>query len=326
MKRSIILLSTLLAATFASAQGAAAPSLADAQKAYVSGNWKEAAAAYEKVCPTQPADTQVSCNLWEILALSQMGDAKSFKKAGTKLDSLINVTNPQHENYADLVMTRAQFMLYLGKYEKSAEDLIHAIETSRPNQSLVLQKVCTAVLSRTKSEDLSQRCESLKHPVTVETAQAKAEEVKPVETKAEEAKPVAPAAAPAAPAETKPAEAKPAEAKPAEPVAAPAPAPVVAPQAAAALAPVPAAPVADKPAEEYWILQLGAFGLKNNANLLVSNLKKQKIQRTIVEMPRGERILYLVQTGHFSTKEEANSYGEKALAPLNVEFQPLLKK
>lgn len=281
----------------------------------MSGNWKEAAAAYEKVCPTQPADTQVSCNLWEILALSQMGDAKSFKKAGTKLDSLINVTNPQHENYADLVMTRAQFMLYLGKYEKSAEDLIHAIETSRPNQSLVLQKVCTAVLSRTKSEDLSQRCESLKHPVTVETAQAKAEEVKSVETKAEEAKTVAPAAAPAAPAET----------KPAEPVAAPAPAPVVAPQAAAP-APVPAAPVADKPAEEYWILQLGAFGLKNNANLLVSNLKKQKIQSTIVEMPRGERILYLVQTGHFSTKEEANSYGEKALAPLNVEFQPLLKK
>lgn len=305
----------------ASAQAPASITLADAQKAYVSGNWKEAAAAYEKVCPSQPKETQVSCNLWGVLALSQVGDAKSFKKAGTRLDSLINVTNPQHENYADLVMTRAQFMLYLGKYDRAAEELIHAIETSRPNQNLVLQKVCTAVLSRTKSEDLSERCENLKHPDTVaapkptpqpEQPVAEAPKPAPAEVKTEEVKPVE-----AKSVETKPAES--AVAKPAEPVAAKPAEPVAAP------AQVPAQAVA-KPAEEYWILQLGAFGVRDNANLLVTNLKKQKISSTIVEMPRGDRTLYLVQTGHFSTREEANAYGEKALLPLNVEFQPLLKK
>lgn len=305
----------------ASAQAPASVTLADAQKAYVSGNWKEAAAAYEKVCPSQPKETQVSCNLWGVLALSQVGDAKSFKKAGTRLDSLINVTNPQHENYADLVMTRAQFMLYLGKYDRAAEELIHAIETSRPNQNLVLQKVCTAVLSRTKSEDLSERCENLKHPDTVaapkpapqpEQPVAEAPKPAPAEVKTEEVKPVE-----AKSVETKPAES--AVAKPAEPVAAKQAEPVAAP------AQVPAQAVA-KPAEEYWILQLGAFGVRDNANLLVTNLKKQKISSTIVEMPRGDRTLYLVQTGHFSTREEANAYGEKALLPLNVEFQPLLKK
>lgn len=315
MKFSVIL-SVLTIAAGAFAQTSAPVTLADAQKAYVSGNWKEAAAAYEKVCPGQPKETQVSCNLWGVLALSQVGDAKSFKKAGTRLDSLINVTSPQHENYADLVMTRAQFMLYLGKYDRAAEELIHAIETSRPNQSLVLQKVCSAVLSRTKSDELSERCESLKHPA--------AEAPKPAETKPAEVKP-----AEVKPAEVKPApvEAKPVETKPAEPVAAPAaPAAPVAATVSAPATPASAAPEAAKPAEEYWILQLGAFGVRENANLLVTNLKKQKISSTIVEMPRGERTLYLVQTGHFSTREEANAFGEKALQPLNVEFQPLLKK
>lgn len=320
MKFSVILsVLTFAAGVFAQAEGAASSAktsitLADAQKAYVSGNWREAAAAYEAVCPSQPKEAQVSCNLWGVLALSQVGDAKSFKKAGTRLDSLINATNPQHENYADLVMTRAQFMLYLGKYDRSAEELIHAIETSRPNQSLVLQKVCAAVLSRTKSEELSDRCEKLKHPDTVAApapqpvAEAKPTEVKPAEVKPAEVKP----------AEVKPVETKPAEEKSAAPAVVPTPAPV----AAAASA----APVAAKPTEEYWILQLGAFGVRENANLLVTNLKKQKISSTIVEMPRGERTLYLVQTGHFSTKEDANAYGEKTLLPLNVEFQPLLKK
>lgn len=314
MKRSIILLSVSLAAAMASAQTEAPVTMADAQKAYVSGNWKEAATAYEKVCPSQPKEAQVSCNLWGVLALSQIGDAKSFKKAGTRLDSLINTTNPQHDNYADLVMTRAQFMLYLGKYEKAAEELIHAIETSRPSQSLVLQKVCSAVLSRTKSEELSERCEGLKHPEVIAPAKPATEAAKPAEVKTAEVKPAV-------------AENKPVEAKPTEPVAAPqAPAaPVAAAPAPTQAAPAPATETA-KPAEEYWILQLGAFGVRENANLLVTNLKKQKISSTVVEMPRGDRTLYLVQTGHFSTREEANSYGEKALLPLNVEFQPLLKK
>ncbi|MBR5413299.1 MAG: SPOR domain-containing protein, partial [Fibrobacter sp.] len=103
--------------------------------------------------------------------------------------------------------------------------------------------------------------------------------------------------------------------------AAPAPTPVAAPTPATASAPATISPTA-----EYWTLQLGAFGTKTNADLLVTNLKKQKISCTIAEQPRGERILYLVQTGHFETKDQAVDFAANKLAPLKIEFQPLLKR
>lgn len=310
MNRAIILLSILLATVLASAQNPA-PTLADAQRSYVAGNWKEAASAYEKVCPTQPAETQVSCNLWGILAMSQVGDAKSFKKAGIKLDSLIEATNPQHENYADLIMTRAQFMLYLGKYDQAATELIHAIETSQDSHKLVLQKVCSAVLSRATNADLSERCEGLKHSENT-TPSGPQVPVTPAKSdsslKSQAAQPVT-TPTPQTPQEVKPVAAS--EKQPQD---------AIQEQKDKDVKPEQSS------SEEYWALQLGAFGVKSNATLLVTNLKKQKIQSTIIEFTRGERVLYLVQSGHFTTKEAAVSYGEKTFTPLNVEFQPILKK
>ena len=130
----------------------AAPTLATAQKAYVNGNWKVAAAAYEQVCPNEPENTRTECYLWNVLALSQTGIAADFSKAGKRLDSLIDKTNPQQAIYADLMMTKAQFQMYLGRYNKAAESLVHAIETSQPHQVTVLQKVCVAVQDRAHSQ------------------------------------------------------------------------------------------------------------------------------------------------------------------------------
>ena len=84
----------------------AAPTLATAQKAYVNGNWKVAAAAYEQVCPNESEATRTECYLWNVLALSQTGIAADFSKAGKRLDSLIDKTNPQQAIYADLMMTK----------------------------------------------------------------------------------------------------------------------------------------------------------------------------------------------------------------------------
>jgi len=399
MKTKISTLAILLSAMYVAAQDPAT-ALADAQKAYVGGNWKDAAAAYEKACPLQPKEKQAECLLWNVLALSQTGEAASFKKAGKRLDSLVQKVNPQEDIYADLMMTSAQFRLYLGKYDKAAEDLIHAIETSKPHHNVVLQKVCGAVKAKVHNENLVERCESLKNPQPVEQAPAQVAPVQtaaaqtvapaPEQTAAAPAQTVAPAqtAAPAVPAqptakvEEKAAPAQPAE-KPVEKVAVPASSsaaaqPVVqqaaapatptqpvaqAPtQSSSSVAAAPTAQPAEKPAEKaaaqtatvqpaakaeektaaapapavkaepaavsepYWVLQLGAFGVKNNADLLVSNLKKRKIQANIVEQPRGEKVLYLVQTGHFATKDAAVDYGAKQLAPLKVEFQPLFRK
>lgn len=289
-----VLLSVFAASAFAQ-------TMADAQKAYVAGNWKEAAAAYEAACPKEPDSLRAECYLWNVLALSQTGSAQSFKIAGKRLDSLIQTTNPQRAIYADLMMTSAQFRLYLGKYDKAAEDLIQAIETSHPHQAIVLQKVCKAVKAKVKSEDLNDRCNLLNNP----------DSMKAIRT-ASQAK---------ATAATEPAKVAAPEPKPV--VAEPAPA-VEQPKTAAPVA-APAAPAATAPIE-YWTLQLGAFGTKSNADLLVSNLKKQKISCTIIEQPRGEKTLYLVQTGKFDTKDQAIDFAANKLAPLKIEYQPLLKR
>lgn len=301
MKKILITLTVIFAAS------AFAQTMEDAQKAYVAGNWKEAAAAYEAACPKEPDSLRAECYLWNVLALSQTGNAQSFKVAGKRLDSLIQTTNPQRAIYADLMMTSAQFRLYLGKYDKAAEDLIQAIETSHPHQSVVLQKVCQAVKAKVKSEDLNDRCNLLSNPDSLKAIQAA--KTAPA---AQPAKVAAPAPQPAAP-EPAPAVEQPKE----QPKAAPAPAP-------APVATAPAAPATTT--AEYWTLQLGAFGTKSNADLLVSNLKKQKISCTIIEQTRGEKTLYLVQTGKFETKDQAVDFAASKLAPLKIEYQPLLKR
>jgi cell division septation protein DedD len=279
--------------------------MADAQKAYVAGKWQEAASAYEAACPKEPDSVRAECYLWNVLALSQTGDVQAFKTAGKRLDSLIQNVSPQNAIYADLMMTSAQFRLYLGKYEKAAEDLIHAIETSHPHQAVVLQKVCSAVKAKVHSEALNERCDLLNKPDSLSAMQANLQQPK------EQSAPTATDSTKAAPKQAVADSVKTAK-----------PAPAVEqakeqPKAAPAVAPA---------AAEYWTLQLGAFGTKANADLLVTNLKKQKITCTIIEQPRGERILYLVQTGKFETRDQAVDFAASKLAPLKIEYQPLLKR
>jgi len=319
----------LLSATYANAQDAAT-SLANAQKAYVSGNWKEAAAAYEKACALQPKDKQAECLLWNILALSQTGDAASFKKAGKRLDSLVQKVSPQESLYADLMMTSAQFRLYLGKYELAAQDLIHAIETSKPHHNVVLQKVCAAVKAKSNSEDLKERCNLLKNPDSLAAMQNAALQSSSAATAASAAQPASSSAiTTAAPAQVQSSAAiqtvatAPASSSSAAP-AVPTSSVTVQPAPTVQAAPTASAPA--KPTEEYWILQLGAYSVKAYADLMVNNLKKQKIACTIVEQPRGDKILYLVQTGHFPSKEAAVDFAADKLVKQKIEYQPLLRK
>ena len=318
--RGIAAILFLICSTSAFAQ-----SIADAQKAYVAGKWKDAARLFEQACPNEPDSVRTECYLWNVLALSQIGAAKEFSTAGKRLDSLIKKTNPQKAVYADLMMTKAQFQLYMGRNEKAAEALIHAIETSQPHQAIVLQKVCTVVQSKVKNPTLDETCKRLSEPAedastptpdpTPSTGSA-TEQPAAVQSVTEQpaTEPKA-TAQPANDATTAPA-AEPAKTAPADTAAKATPAPAVQPEK-----PVPAA--APAPEKEYWILQLGAFGVKSNA---VNNLKKQGIKGTIEERVGETKTLYLVQTGKFETKEKAVDFGASKLTPLNVEFRPILKK
>ena len=311
-----VILSAFFSTNLFAQPAAAAPTdtqatvtIADAQKAYVAGKWKEAAAAYEAVCPKEPDSVRAECYLWNVLALSQIGAAKDFSKAGKRLDSLINKTNPQKAVYADLMMTKAQFQLYMGRNEKAAEALIHAIETSQPHQAVVLQKVCTVVQSKVKNATLDETCKRLNEPAPqVEPAKQASAPVQKVEQTVPET--AASSGQQAKKAEESPTQATAPAAKPV------APAPAV----------QPAKTEIAKDDHEYWILQLGAFGVRSNAELLVNNLKKQGIKGSIEERQGETKTLYLVQTGKFETKEKAIDFGAQKLAPLNVEFRAILKK
>ena len=296
------------------AQGSATvPTLADAHKAYVAGNWKEAADAYEVACPKEPDSLRAECYLWDILALSQTGNSKLFKVAGHRLDSLINTTSPEKPVYSEMLLTKAQFMLYMGKNARAAEILIQAIDNSKPEQAVVLQKVCSAVLSRTPHQDLDTKCKSVKDSSLYKTAQAKPAQTKPAQASpaaAPEPKPVA--AAPATPAAT-----------PAKPVA---PAPVVEPTPTPVPKPAPKPETKIPDGAPYWTLQLGAFGVEANAKLLAENMQKQGLESRIETRIGETRTLFLVQTGKFPTKEAALDFGAQKLAPLKMDFQAVQKK
>lgn len=338
--RNTTLLGIILGATSLFAQ---APTMADAQKAYVAGQWKEAATAYEQVCPTVADTAKTECYLWNILALSQTGSADDFKKSGRRLDSLIKETNPQKSIYSDLLMTRAQFQMYLGKFDNAGKALISAIETSGPQQRVALQKVCGAVQPRAKSAMLDSACAKL-------NANAASAPVAAVPTPAAVAAPATtpavPATAPVVPAKdtTTPAAAETA-AKDSATSTAPVttssssvttaiavssetavPQPETATPSANATTKTESAPAVAVPSQDKWALQLGAFGVKSNAELLVKNMKKRGIKCQIDERAGATKTLFIVSIPGFASKEAAVDFGAQKLAPIKVDFQPVSRK
>lgn len=75
--------------------------------------------------------------------------------------------------------------------------------------------------------------------------------------------------------------------------------------------------------ESSWVLQFGAFSNKDNAELLLQNLKSRKVPSRIVTRNSADRVLYLVQTEPFASKTLALEYGQKNLTPLGLDYQSL---
>lgn len=260
-------------------------SLADAQKAYLSGNWSDAAKLFNNVCPQLDKSKQSECVLWTILSLSQTGKMEDFSSAIKKLDSLIHVSSPQEPIYTDLYMTKAQFELYLNKLDLSVISLRHAIETSRPSQHAVLLKVCSAIEKAYNKPEVKELCLKLQPSDEVHTTLSSSA----IGCSSSN----------------------------------------VVPSSSSSIIPssssnaVASAPSKSVPSMEEWVLQLGAFSQKENALLLVNNLKKRNISAQIREKKISEKTLYLVQSKPFISESEAIDYGKKIFTPLNMEFRAL---
>ena len=135
--------------------------LSDAERAYVAKNWSVANAAYAEVCPTLSGSEQIACSYWQILALSQTGKSREFQSAGKMLDSLLSAISPRDTLYSDLVMTRAQFEIYLKKYAKARETLRHAIEVSSEMKKPILQQICVLLEKSDPCEETKALCLAL---------------------------------------------------------------------------------------------------------------------------------------------------------------------
>ena len=229
--------------------------------------------------------------------------------AGHRLDSLINTTPPERHVYSEMLLTKAQFMLYMGKNARAAEILIQAIDNSKLEQAVILQKVCSAVLSRAPHQELDAKCKTVKDSSFYRQGEKVASQ----------------AVAPAPVVEPTPIP-KPVQQAEAKPVVKPEPKPAPQPEPKPAPKPVtkPEAKVQDN--TPYWTLQLGAFGVEANAKLLAENMQKQGLESRIETRIGESRTLYLVQTGKFSSKEAALDFGAQKLAPLKMDFQAVQKK
>src|SRR5574344_290152 len=277
------------------ASSASGNTLADAEKAYVAGDWKTAAAGFDASCPTLEGIKRNECALWGILALSQTGNTADFARAGSRLDSLIAVTPTSESLYSDLYMTKAQFELYLKKNSSAFTSWKRAYETATPKQYAVLSQVCESIREVYRTDSVAAACESVKQakdstkvtPVTSSSSKAASTETSSSsEASSSSVTSTSGSDAAAVPEKNK---------------------------AKTAGATEPA-----------WVLQLGAFSLEENAQMLVNKLKKEHIDAQIsVRVNSNRKSLYLVRTGAFDTREAAMDFGGKRLSPVKQTFQPV---
>lgn len=278
-----------------------AVTLEDAQKAYVSGNWKGAAEAFESVCPTLDASKRSECALWGVLARSQTGNSKDFSAAKKRLDSLIFTTPDSLPVVSDLYMTRAQFELYLKRPDLSYKSLSASFAKARPNQLAVIYQVCQSLYKVSAIDSVHSLCAEIdraksgKFLSSTSTASSSSAEASTATPSSSSAEAVASNGVELSSSS-------------------------VATSDTTAQAPEAATVQAGD-----WSLQLGAFSILANAEMLVNSLRAKKIDARIVEAKHDERTLYLVQTGFFASRDEAVQYGEETLSKHHLEFTPVKK-
>ena len=276
-----------------------AATIEDAQKAYVSGDWIRAAETFDATCPALEAKARSECALWGVLARSQTGNAKDFSIARKKLDSLILATPDSIPVFSDLYMTRAQFELYLKRPDLSYRSLKTAFAKAETRQLSVIFQVCQSLYKTNPVDSVQGLCKEIER--------AKAET--PVHSEASSSS----------------------TAGPSNEIASSSSAGNALSQTESSISSSSSETPGkissqDSAAVKNWSLQVGAFSISNNAEMLASSLRAKKFIVRVLESKTEERTLYLVQVGNFETREQAVDYGKNTLEPLRLEFQPVKKQ
>ena len=270
-------------------ESAASATVEDAQKAYLSGDWIRAAESFEAACPALEAKARSECALWGVLARSQAGNAKDFSLARKKLDSLIFATPDSLPVFSDLYMTRAQFELYLKRPDLSLRSLKTAFAKAEHRQLAVIFQVCQSLYKASPTDSVHSLCAEIECARSG-TAKDSSTTAGPSSSSAN----LSSSSAENLPIETSSSE-----------------------ESTSELSSSGTASIKE------WSLQVGAFGISSNAEMLANSLRAKKLDVTIRESQTDERTLFLVHVGEFESREQAIEYGKAQLEPLNLEFQPV---
>lgn len=269
-----------------------------AQKLYATKRWGEAAAAYENACAVLPKVEKVPCRHWSVLALVQTGSPEDFWKASARLDTLLSMTEPENAYFAELLLTRSRLHLMQGNLHQSVRTWKMAASSAAADLQLPLYQLC---------DDISKQDSSLVHECP---------RFRPKDSTLVAVDRVRIAPNPAFRSSSSAAVLSSSSMSLSSSSSAPIP-------VSSAVTTAVASVVSTAPTSGKWALQLGAFGMQDNATTQVQNLKKQKIVGRIVEKAGKNRTLFLVLTGNFATKQEAQDYGQRVLVPLKLDYQPV---
>jgi len=276
-----------------SAEASVESPLLNAQRLYEQGSWNRAAEAYEQACGPLPKIEKVSCRHWSVLALSQTGLPEDFWKATSRLDTLLSMTEPENPYFAELLLSRSRLHLMQG----------NTLQATRT------WKMASAAASTSLAIPLFQLCEDIALTDTTGTQAKECARIKPKDSGLLATARVVTVPNPAFRSSSSSAMVFSSSSN-------------FSPSSSSS-APVSKQPAPATPAQSGWVLQLGAFGVQDNATLQLENLKKQKIRARIIEKAGKGRTLYIVQTEPFATRQEAQDYATKTLEPLKLKYQVL---
>jgi len=249
------------------------------------GHWSQAASTYDQVCPCLKAAERIACKLLTIRALSQ--DTATIQEAVHRLDTMAIAAEPEDAGFGELMLTQTALLLKVGNPERALKSWRLAKQVAIPGQEANLKALCTQIRAQWKDSSLVADCSKI--PALA----------KPLATA------ISSSAIHASSTSTK----------------------ITATTSSSAaeqsLTTSSSAAVAKPAPQGSWLLQFGAFSNRENAELLLKNLKSRKIPSRIVTKNTAEKVLWLVQTEPFPSKEAATTYGQNSLNPLGLDYQAI---
>ena len=211
-------------------------------------------------------------------------DTSTIQEAILRLDTMAIAAEPEDPGFGELMLTQTALLLKVGNPERALKSWRLAKQVVIPGRDANLKALCTQIRAQWKDTNLVSDCSKIP-PLSKPLAATISSSSLRIASSSSETK----ASATSNSDSSKD-------------------------QAAVKVNPAP---------QGSWLLQFGAFSSRDNAELLLKNLKSRKIPSRIVTKNSADKVLWLVQTEPFPSKDAATAYGQSTLNPLGLDFRAI---